>query len=70
MVSDFNNWNMFGPPLSKTPDGWECRLELPPGKYLYKFIVDRDWTADPSTPSDKVVRDGKGYAGLTEFWIK
>ncbi|WP_373552114.1 M20/M25/M40 family metallo-hydrolase [Haliscomenobacter sp.] len=70
LVSDFNNWNMFGTPLAKTSDGWECRLELPPGKYVYKFIVDGDWTADPSTPSDKLVRDGKGHAGLTEFWVK
>jgi len=70
LVSDFNNWNMFGTPLAKTADGWECRLELLPGKYLYKFIVDGDWTADPSTPSDKLVRDGKGHAGLTEFWVK
>jgi carboxypeptidase Q len=70
LVSDFNNWNMFGTPLAKTTDGWECRLELPPGKYVYKFIVDGDWTADPSTPSEKLVRDGKGHAGLTEFWVK
>lgn len=70
LVSDFNNWNMFGTPLAKTAEGWECRLNLPPGKYLYKFIVDGSWTNDPSTPADKLLRDGKGHAGLTEFWVK
>lgn len=66
LVSDFNNWNMFGTRLARTADGWECKVELPKGSYLYKFIVDGDWTADPSTPADQLKRDGKGHAGLTE----
>ncbi|HOY19729.1 MAG TPA: M20/M25/M40 family metallo-hydrolase [Haliscomenobacter sp.] len=70
LVSDFNNWNMFGTPLAKTKDGWECKLELPAGKYVYKYIVDGDWTADPATPTNQLVRDGKGHAGLTEIWVK
>ena len=66
LVGDFNNWNMFGTPLTKTKNGWECKIDLPKGKYLYKYIVDGDWTADPSTQTEKLIRDGKGHAGLTE----
>ncbi|MCW5910904.1 MAG: M20/M25/M40 family metallo-hydrolase [Cyclobacteriaceae bacterium] len=66
LVGNFNNWNMFGTPLYKTKDGWECKIDLPKGKYVYKFIVDGSWTNDPSTPAEKLVRDGKGHAGLTE----
>lgn len=66
LVGDFNNWNMFGTPMTKTKNGWECKIDLPKGAYLYKFIVDGSWTADPSTPADKLKRDGKGHAGLTE----
>ena len=66
LVGDFNNWNMFGTPLSKTKNGWECKIDLPKGKYVYKYLVDGDWTVDPSTPTEKLTRDGKGHAGLTE----
>jgi hypothetical protein len=65
LVGDFNNWGMFGTPLARVPGGWECRLDLPPGRYVYKFIVDGNWTNDPSTPAEQLVRDGKGHAGLT-----
>lgn len=66
IVGNFNNWNMFGTPLVKTKNGWECKIDLPKGKYIYKYIVDGDWTADPSTPIQKLLKDGKGHAGLTE----
>ncbi|MEM9529274.1 MAG: M20/M25/M40 family metallo-hydrolase, partial [Bacteroidota bacterium] len=65
LVADFNNWNMFGTPLYRTEEGWECRLYLPPGRYLYKFIVDGYWTADPTTPTEHLLKDGKGHGGLT-----
>jgi carboxypeptidase Q len=70
IVADFNNWNMFGTPLEKVTGGWRCKLDLPKGKCLYKYIVDGDWTADPDTPPDKLLRDGKGHAGLTEVIVK
>jgi hypothetical protein len=69
IVSDFNNWNMFGTPLAKVDGGWMCKLDLKPGTYLYKYIIDGDWTADPKTPTDKLMRDGKGHAGLTELIV-
>lgn len=70
IVSDFNNWNMFGTPLAKVNGGWKCQLDLKPGKYLYKYIIDGDWTADPATPTNQLLRDGKGHAGLTEVIVK
>ena len=66
VVGNFNNWNMFGTAMYKTKTGWACKIDLPKGKYLYKFIVDGSWTNDPATPTDKLLRDGKGHAGLTE----
>ena len=70
IVSDFNNWNMFGTPLEKVSGGWICKLDLKQGKYLYKYIIDGDWTADPKTPTDKLLKDRKGHAGLTEITVK
>lgn len=70
IVSDFNNWNMFGTPLQKVEGGWTCKLDLQAGRYLYKYIIDGDWTADPKTPIDKLLKDGRGHAGLTEVIVK
>ncbi|MCG2615385.1 M20/M25/M40 family metallo-hydrolase [Terrimonas sp. NA20] len=70
LVSDFNNWNMFGTPMVKVDGGWTCRLALPKGRYLYKYIVDGDWTSDPQTPVNKLMRDGKGHAGLNELIVE
>lgn len=52
--------------MTKTKNGWECKIDLPKGTYLYKYIVDGSWTAAPSTPTEKLKRDGKGHAGLNE----
>lgn len=65
LVGDFNNWNMFGTPLYKTKTGWKVKIDLPKGKYYYKFIVDGYWTADPKTHEEKLAKDGKGHGGLT-----
>ena len=65
IVADFNNWGMFSTPLARVGDAWVVRLDLPPGRYLYKYIVDGSWTADPATPSGELTTDGQGHAGLT-----
>jgi hypothetical protein len=70
LVGDFNNWNMFGTPLYKTVNGWECKIELPKGRYFYKYIVDGYWTADPKTSKNDLLKDGKGHGGLTSITIK
>lgn len=69
-MGDFNNWSMFGTPLYKTKSGWECKIDLADGRYYYKFIVDGNWTADPQTPLNKLVKDGKGHGGLTILQVK
>jgi len=42
----FNGWSTSGYPMEKTDEGWEIELQLSPGKYLYKFIVDGQWIRD------------------------
>lgn len=48
VVGDFNHWKITDDHrLSLIVDGrWEKRLILPPGKYVYKFIVDGEWLVD------------------------
>ena len=41
VAGEFNNWNATANPLKKDAGGlWTTALNLKPGKYAYKFIVD------------------------------
>jgi chromosome partitioning protein len=42
----FNNWQPA--PMHKNQDGtWAAAMELDPGQYEYKFVVDGSWITDP-----------------------
>ncbi|RKZ27020.1 glycoside hydrolase family 13, partial [bacterium] len=51
LTGDFSNWNPKGIPMTKQPDGtWVARIDLKPGEYEYKFVVDGNWMTDPMNP--------------------
>lgn len=58
LAGTFNNWNQSQTLCGREGDGWVCRLDLPAGKHLYKFVVDDDWMTDPDNPSTE--GDGRG----------
>ncbi len=44
----FNNWDQTGLALNPTSDGaWALDLELAPGRYEYRLIVDGEWADVP-----------------------
>jgi 1,4-alpha-glucan branching enzyme len=43
----FNEWNPEGYTLKREGNEWVLWVYLPPGKTLYKFIVDGRWVLDP-----------------------
>jgi len=48
LVGDFNNWNPYSLPMRKTRSGiWEISLDLIPGAYTYRFLVDGIYRKDP-----------------------
>jgi len=49
IVGDFNNWSISesGRLSAKEEGTWEKRVDLRPGKYRYKFVVDGHWVQDP-----------------------
>ena len=48
VAGTFNNWNPSATPMYKIADGtWHVTLELPPGGYEYKFVVDSHWACEP-----------------------
>ncbi|PHN06892.1 serine hydrolase [Flavilitoribacter nigricans] len=50
LVGSFNNWNSLSHPMSRENGQWIGRVDLEPGTYEYKFIVDGVWLADPWNP--------------------
>jgi hypothetical protein len=46
VAGTFNGWG-DGYSMKRTPVGWVYDAYLPPGKHLYKFIVDGKWIIDP-----------------------
>ncbi len=43
----FNQWSTTQNPMKAVDSGWTVDLDLRPGKYTYKFIVDGKWLSDP-----------------------
>ncbi len=50
LAGSFNNWNESQLLFGREGDEWVCRIDLEPGVYTYKFIVDGNWILDPSNP--------------------
>ncbi|HEX8354121.1 MAG TPA: DUF3471 domain-containing protein [Pyrinomonadaceae bacterium] len=50
LTGSFNNWSQSQLLFAREGDEWVCRVDLDPGVYRYKFIVDGDWLLDPSNP--------------------
>jgi hypothetical protein len=50
LTGTFVNWSQSQLLLAREGDEWVCRVDLDPGVYQYKFIVDGDWLLDPSNP--------------------
>lgn len=50
VAGSFNDWNQSQLLCGREGDEWICRIDLAPGKYTYKFIIDSDWILDPDNP--------------------
>lgn len=48
LMGDFNNWSTKKHPMKSSGNGmWHKNVVIPPGRYEYKFLVDRQWKEDP-----------------------
>jgi len=55
VAGEFNKWTPSL--LDKEGDSWLVKLELEPGKYQYKFVVDGEWKVNKDLP---IVTDSQG----------
>jgi len=50
LAGSFNEWRGKAP-MEPTGDGdYELVVDLPPGTYLYRYVVDDAWRVDPNAP--------------------
>ena len=51
LAGDFNNWSPDATSMKKVDkELFEVTLDLAPGKYEYKLVVDGNWITDPENP--------------------
>lgn len=60
LSGSFNKWNTEALKMNRTAEGWSVTLNLAPGRYTYKFIVDNNWIHDPGNP-EKSINEYDGY---------
>ena len=59
LAGEMTNWDQGKLPMSKGADGkWRLSVDLEAGQWVYKFVVDGQWIADPGTTDHDV--DGRG----------
>jgi len=58
IYGSFNNWIQTKNYCAKENGGWVCRIDLAPGKYTYKFLVDGVGLNDPANSATE--DDGNG----------
>ena len=51
IYGSFNDWIQTKNYCARAGDGWVCRIDLAPGKYTYRFLVDGVGLIDPTNPA-------------------
>lgn len=60
VAGSFNKWNEHLFQMYRIENGWELRVQMKPGDYEYRYIVDGNWMKDPTNP-DKVRNEFNEY---------
>jgi enterochelin esterase-like enzyme len=59
LAGELTNWDQGKLPMRRGVDGkWRVSVDLAPGQWVYKFVVDGRWIADPATADHDA--DGQG----------
>ena len=59
VAGEMTDWDAGKRAMTRDASGtWHATLDLEPGEWLYKFVVDGQWVHDPATPDHDA--DGRG----------
>jgi 1,4-alpha-glucan branching enzyme len=67
LVGTFTDWEQGSYPLLQKDKEWQVELYLPPGKHLYKYIVDGQWMVDPT---NALFEQNQFNTGNSVLWIE
>ena len=51
LAGEFNGWSDSANPMTGSDGVWTLVLDLAPGTYQYKFVIDGSWKEDPDNPN-------------------
>ena len=64
LAGEMTDWDAGKRAMQRDASGtWRTTLDLQPGQWLYKFVVDGQWVQDPATPD----HDADGQGGQHSF---
>ncbi len=64
LAGTFNNWEPRA--MIKDTDGlWRLSVNLTPGTYQYRFLVDTEWREDPANPN-KTINEYGSFNSIVE----
>lgn len=66
LVGSFNNWDASQTICAREGEDWVCRVELSPGRYNYKFVMDGIWIIDPLSRNMDVDQEGRVSSVITK----
>ena len=69
LAGDFTQWESEAKRMSRKRgqnDVFSAAINLPPGVYEYKFVVDGEWTEDPSANEQRVNELGSRNSVIAE----
>lgn len=59
LAGTFNAWDAAAAPMQADQFGdWHVAMELSPGRYEYKYIVDAEWCCEPGIADGHYVGEG------------
>lgn len=65
LTGPFNDWNSRHTLCAREGAQWVCRINLAPGRYAYKFVVDNKWVLDPDNPATESDARGNVHSVIT-----
>jgi 1,4-alpha-glucan branching enzyme len=66
LAGSFNNWRTSEPTLNRDKNGkWSVAVDLPPGRYEYRYVVDGAWTNE-QRPVERVANPFGSFNSVLE----
>jgi 1,4-alpha-glucan branching enzyme len=66
LAGNFNNWSTLSDPMKFENGAWSIQINLEPGVWAYKFIVDGRWIVDPNNKE----RFDDGFGNINSRFVK